>query len=329
MSTTLRSDLLTTDSKASPLGGLRLGLDSPLAYVRRELTQRGVSGLLRVVGRFLGVAFRYPAHRAIVRVINGPSTRAVCEAFPRLAYRYTLPYLSLHFDRDMRYDMLRTHYALVNEALSPAFVAKVLAGALCVWHKQADGHALAVHVKGPCAVTRHREGEMTLAFQLDGEVLYELSFAFVRAAALLPGQARSTHAIYVGRVQGLPGQYERIRQVTKVCGEVAPPDVLMAGLAGLARALGIQHIVGVDNHNNISHETIRRSRTSFEYAELWGRYNARFIEGGHAVMDLPFAEKPITDIAARHRKRTLLKREFKKGLADQVQAAMRPYLLQR
>lgn len=304
-----------------------------LAYVDRELRERGLKGLWLALLRLGGVVLRLPEHRRLMRVLSHPASRDVAAYFPRLAYRYTLPYLSMQFGRDQRYDMLSAHYTVLNQRFTPSFMPCVLAGAVHVWRANLDGCELTVSLKGPCLRTRHREGELTLVMQVDDVAVFEMSFAFVPAASvsaggLLPG-GQSELAIYVGRVQGLPGQYERIRQATKLCGEVAPPDVLMAGLVGLARALGIQHVVGVDNDSNISHETIRRSRTSFEYVEFWGRYNARFIEGGHAVMALPFAEKPIADVAARHRKRTLLKREFKKSLADQVHAAMGPYLLQR
>jgi len=304
-----------------------------LAHVGRELRERGVNGLWQASLRLGGVLLRLPEHLRLVRVLSHPASQSAAAYFPRLAYRYTLPYLSMHFGRDQRYDMLLAHYRVLNQRFTPSFMPCVLAGAAQVWRTNMDAHELTVSFKGPCLRTRHREGELTLVMQIDGIAVFEMSFAFVPASSVSgdasrPG-AQPDLAIYVGRVQGLPGQYERIRQATKVCGEVAPPDLLMAALAGLARALGIRHIAGGNNDNNISHETIRRSSTSFEYVEFWGRYNARFIEGGHAVMDLPFAEKPITDIAARHRKRTLLKREFKKSLADQVQAAMSPYLLKR
>ncbi len=304
-----------------------------LAYIGREWRERGLNGLWLALLRLGGVLMHLPEHLRLVRVLSHPASRDVAAYFPRLAYRYTLPYLSMQFARDQRYDMLLAHYTALNQRFTPSFMPCVLAGAVHVWRANMDGHELTVSFKGPCLRTRHREGELTLVMQVDDVAVFEVSFAFVPAAAVSGSPSRpggqAELVIYVGRVQGLPGQYERIRQATKLCGEVAPPDVLMAGLAGLARALGIHQILGVDNDSNISHETIRRSRTSFEYAEFWGRYNARFIEGGHAVMDLPFAEKPLTDIAARHRKRTLLKREFKKTLADQVQAAMGSYLLKR
>jgi uncharacterized protein VirK/YbjX len=303
------------------------------AYVHREVSGHGWLALWRKFTLWCGVLWRWAPHREMVRVMSAPGTQMARAAFPRLEYRYTLPYLSLHFGRAARYDMLKTHYSLVNQRLVPAFMQTVVDGGLCLWRSEAEGQALQVRLKGLCLQTRHSEGELTLEFNVDGVGVYNLSFALIRSVSVQPTEpvlaGRSEYAAYVGRVQGVPGQYELIRHVTKSCGEVAPPDMLMAAAAGLLAALGIDTMVGVDKESSISHETIRRSGTTFEYAAFWTRYQAAFLEGGHALITLPFVEKPITDIPSRHRKRTLFKRELKKGLADQVQQVVQTYLVRR
>jgi uncharacterized protein VirK/YbjX len=315
-------------SMSSPMWRM---LTSLSAYVQREWSERGPGGLWHVFVLYCGVLCRWSAHRDMVRVMSGPSTQAVRDAFPRLEYRYTLPYLSLHFQRKERYEMLKAHYALVNQMLTPDFARQVLADTLRVWQTEVDGHALSVVFKGHCLRTRHREGELTLAFTMDGVTLYELSFSLIRAASVkgVPKAWHNSteHVAYLGRVQGAPGQYELIRQATKLCGEVAPPDLLMTAMAGLASALGINTLVGVDNESSISHENIRGAGTSFDYAEFWGRYNAVVADNGHAVIRLPYLEKPIAAIASRHRKRTLLKREYKKALADQSHQVLAGFLI--
>jgi uncharacterized protein VirK/YbjX len=303
-----------------------------VAYVQREWAERGPMGLWRACMRYGGVLRRWPAHRALVRVMSGPSTRAVRDAYPRLEYRYTLPYLSLHFQRRQRYEMLRAHYALVNARFTPEFARQVLAGTLCLWSQSLQGREASIVFKGHCLQTRHREGELTLAMLMDGVSLYELSFSFIQMASIADTDSAagrsSAYVAYVGRVQGAAGQYERIRLATKCCGEVAPPDLLMSALAGLLAAMGIHTVVGVDNDSSISHETIRSAETNFDYSAFWARYGAVLAEGRHAVMQAPFADKPIAAIASRHRKRTLLKREFKQALSAQAQQVLAAYLTQ-
>lgn len=123
---------------------------------------------------------------------------------------------------------------------------------------------------GLCLQTRHREGEPSLEFNVDGVGVCNLSFALIRSASVQAGKpalmCRSQYAAYVGRVQGAPGRYALIRHATKRCGPVAPADMLMAAAAGLLAALGIDTLTGVDQESSISHETIRRSGTTFDCA---------------------------------------------------------------
>jgi uncharacterized protein VirK/YbjX len=301
------------------------------AYVRRELSERGLAGLFRTVVLFAGVLRHWPQHRALISVLKGAATRPVWDAYPRLEYRYTLPYLSLRFERQARYDMLKAHYAVINAYFKPSFSRDVLSESLCLWHGHAHEVDLAIFLKGHCLKTRHREGELTLVFKMDHISLYELSFTFIRMASMagvnVPDLAPSDYVAYVGRVQGAPGQYERIRQATKACGEVAPPDMLMAALAGLAAVLDVRALLGGSEEDNISRETILRSETTFAYADFWARYSAKASDQGHAVMLLPFEEKPIVAIASRHRGRTLRKRELKQAVATQSAQAIPVYLI--
>ena len=50
------------------------------------------------------------------------------------------------------------------------------------------------------------------------------------------------------------------------------------------------------------------------------------LEGGHHLISLPVAEKPLSEIAAKHRKRTQRKREFKRQVAAASQQAFRSVL---
>src|SRR5690606_28574972 len=97
----------------------------------------------------------------------------------------------------------------------------------------------------------------------------------------------------------------------KACQDIAPPDLLMSAVAGMAGALGIRMIGGVGIEHSISSESIQQSNMSFDYTAFWDRYQGKKTTGGHHLIALPFPEKPIQAIAAKHRKRTLLKREFK------------------
>lgn len=298
------------------------------SVLQEKFEERGLAGLSSGLLRALGIALTWRQHQELVRVIDQPCTRAVRAQFPRVQYRYTLPYLSTSLVWEERWAALKSHYAFVNEAFLPEFSTRVLADTLEIWHQPTeDGRRMSVSVQGLCPVTRHREGELTLCFKVDGSPIYRISFSVVRCAALNLDRATtlacSTHILYVGRVQGASGAMDEIRKVTGLLGDVAPQDLLMSVLLGVASALGINAVIGVSDETCVSHETIAQSDSSFSYAHFWAKYGARSLARGHNLVSLPLQEKPISEIASKHRKRTLRKREFKREVAMQCEAALR------
>ncbi|MBI2733677.1 MAG: DUF535 family protein [Aquabacterium sp.] len=303
---------------------------SAWAHLRAKWAEQGWDGLFSTLLRMGKVVLTWQQHQSLLSVIDQPGTRAVRAAFPRMPYRYTLPYLSTSLDWQARWSAMRTHYTVVNQAFQSDFSRRVLDDTLDVWRSEHNGHIMTVSVQGLCPVTRHREGELTLCFKMGGAALYKLSFSIVGLAdlnlSLERGQTRSAHALYVGRVQGVCGAMEAIRQATTLLGDVAPQDVLMAVLSGLAAALHIDTVLGVSDGTCVSRDTIAQSGSSFCYGQFWARYGGQVLEGGHHLISLPVAEKPLSEIAAKHRKRTQRKREFKREVAAACEQAFRSVL---
>lgn len=313
-----------------PVPDLSLALPAPasglsFARVGQALRAGNVAGLLQGLGRLWQIASHFQDHRRLLDVLKGVHVHAIFRQEPRLAYRYTLPYLSGNFDRGTRLDMLMAHYRFMNDRLGAPFCQGIVQGTLVPWRGEQQGHQFSIHVGGPCAATGHREGELTLTLRMDGADVYKVSFSIIRAESLSSAQAPApqAHTLYIGRVQGTVGAFEQIRIATKACHDVAPPDLLMAAVAGMAGALGIDRIVGVGIEHSISSESIKRSDMSFDYTAFWERYMSCRTPEGHHLMHLPFPEKAIQSIAAKHRKRTLVKREFKRQIADAMQACIR------
>lgn len=296
-------------------------------HLRAKLSEQGWAGLASGLVRFAGVMLTWRQHQSLLKVIDQPRTRAVRAAFPRMQYRYTLPYLSTSLAWQARWAALSSHYAFVNKVFAADFSRLVLDDALEVWQAQVDDQVMSVSVQGLCPVTRHREGELTLCFKLAGAPIYKLSFSIVQLGGLsLPGvgvAGRSSHALYVGRVQGVSGAMDGIRHATELLGDIAPQDLLMAVLSGLAGALNIDTVLGVSDGTCVSRDTIAQSGSSFCYSQFWARYAGQVLEGGHHLMRFPVAEKPLSEVAAKHRKRTQRKRDFKRQVATACEQAFR------
>lgn len=285
--------------------------------------RRGALGV-GVVGtalRLLEVAWKAKQHHEVVKAISGSHTRDLLKTYSRAVYRYTLPYLSTKFDRRVRQQMLVGHYEFLNQALHASFFQRVLRDAMTLWQREVDGSVFSISVGGPCL---HREGDLTLVFKMDGCPLYRMAFSVVKAPLLALNARTSSHVLYVGQVQGYPDRFEQIRQATRTCRDVAPADLLMAGMAGLANALGISMVAGVGVENSLSYQSLLALNTSDSYADFWKKFQGVRAEGGHYLLDLPLAEKPIGLIKANHRGRTLAKREIKRSVSEEAEAALRP-----
>ncbi|MDE2401957.1 MAG: DUF535 family protein [Burkholderiales bacterium] len=269
-------------------------------------------------------------HWQVVRAIGGAHTKGILKTFPRVVNRYTLPYLSMDFNRLERHQMLKGHYDFLNTALDASFFQRVLAGSMTLWQRELDARSFSIEVSGPCL---SREGDLTLVFKMDGRWLYRIAFSLIESALLKletpPGSPASKHLIYVGQVQGCPGDFDRIRQATGTCGDVAPVDMLIAALEGLADALGITIVAGVALENCLSYQKMLKINSTFSYTHFWEKHHGIRTERGHYILPVPLLEKPINLIKANHRKRTLLKRDFKQSIADEVGRVMHPLVLVR
>jgi uncharacterized protein VirK/YbjX len=311
-------------SQALPDKAMMNPLSGMLAWVKKEIDGKRGLGLGNTCLRMLSVVWHAGQHREVVQAISGKHTRALLKTYSRAVYRYTLPYLSTRFDRAERQQMLVGHYQFMNTALRPAFFRRVLSDAMPLWKQEIDGKVFSIGVGGPCP---HREGDLTLVFKMDGCPLYRIAFSVVKAPLLKVATGGSSHVLYVGQVQGYPDRFAQIRQATRICRDVAPADLLMAAMAGLASALDIGMVAGVGVEHSLSYKSLVELNSSRSYADFWAKFHGMHAEGGHYWLPLPLAEKAISEVKANHRGRTLAKRELKKSVSDEAAATMRPMVL--
>jgi uncharacterized protein VirK/YbjX len=291
-----------------------------------ELSSKGLGGFLRTIARLTKVALNYKSHRALVHTISQGGTKKILSLYPRLAYRYTQTYLSTAIPWARRLDMLQGHYQFINEQFGKPFFDRALDDRLTLWSETIDDHEFAVSLTGPCLVTIHREGDLSLNFKMNGHILCKLAFSIIpsrslQANAEIP-EWLSEHVLFVGQVQGAPCAFPEIKQATKICVDVAPQDLLMSALAGLAQSLHISHVVGVATEHNISIDQLNKLGTGFDYNGFWERYAGRILKEGHRLMSVPYGEKPMHLIQAKHRGRNKLKRAFKARLQQSVADTM-------
>ena len=302
-----------------------------LSFVYKELLARrqfgGELSFTSTCLRLLGVLARLDTHWRVVAAVRGAHTRSILVSYPRVVYRYTLPYLSLVFARGARAQILQTHYGFLNTRLRAVFFQKVLDDTLPLWTAHLTGHTYSVTMAGPCP---DREGELTLRFKMDGATIYRLAFSVVNASLVAPPADDATLApglvLYVGQIQGCKVGFELIRQATKTCLDVAPPDLLMAALFGVAEAWHISAIAGVAYEHCLTIDKLKKLKTGFDLSAFWAKYRAAQNQQGHHIVTLPFADKPLSEVKANHRGRTSAKRAFKQEVSQACAAILAPLM---
>lgn len=303
--------------------------ESPPASVLTRWVGKHPSQWIETMLRLLRVHWQYADHRRVVQAMGGASTRELLRLQPRIVYRYSTDYLFLGNPWDARRDMLVHHYEHLNRWHDPLFCGQVFRQGCELWAHEIEGQAFSIHLLGPCMVSRHREGELTLAFRMNGHVLFRLAFSVCPSAlfGLPQSQPRGSDEslLYIGQVQGVSDRYEDIRAATRACHDVAPADLLMSALAGVAECWGIHLALGVPQSRQLTRAKPRFS-PGFDYDAFWQRHAQPQPGLSHAWIALPQKDKPIELVAAKHRGRTLRKRAFKHGITREVSCCLRAHM---
>jgi uncharacterized protein VirK/YbjX len=250
-----------------------------------------------------------------------------------VVFRYTAPYLSEKITFKRRRDLLKGHYAFINDAFSAEFFPTVLSEGLCLWGGLIEGKFISIQLSGPCLVTKNREGDLTATVEYENRVACKIGFSIVPVSSLPPlpasSQNAASHILFVGQVQGQLRGFELIKEVTKLCQDISPLDLLMSAVEGFSAALGTDFLIGVSQANNVSFndEALSVANSYFNYSDFWHRYNGIENSDGDFWIRVPLEAKPIHLIAANHRGRTLRKRAFKQQVSAHTRGVIEGYLL--
>jgi uncharacterized protein VirK/YbjX len=129
----------------------------------------------------------------------------------------------------------------------------------------------------------------------------------------------------IARLQGIAGNFAAIRAATRACMDVSPPALLMAALQGIGKALDIGMIAGVTNQEQLTAHMDADRHVYFDYDAFWSTYVGNAAEKFYLIR-VPVPEKPLAQVSTMHRRRTRLKRQFKRQVAAVAQAAFRSRL---
>ena len=289
------------------LFALVLGGPTLVLYTAKHLVRYGPMTLLRNLERIVSDEESWRGsiseHLRVARVMRSRHLRPVMRQYPQLKFRYLFPNLAASFPRMWRRQILLHHYQYLIPRVGEEFFERLMRGAVVLWSGTANGSSQEVRLVFSGKYTH--DGDMTLTFAQNASVVYHVAFSIVPGFVV---GSKESDVILVGRIQGVPACREAIKAATKACHDVSPPFVLMAAIHGIAQALGIPLIAGLRNAEQVC------SDVTFDYDAFWAAFVGT-VRGGFCHIDVPIPEKPLTDIARVHRRRTRVKRQLKSVIA--------------
>jgi uncharacterized protein len=254
-------------------------------------------------------------HFEVVRVLRRTGARALTARYPNYSNKYIAGYLAKGFSKKIRRNALMFHHEFLAEKLTGKLYEQILPDGSILWSETIEGNCYSISLSFD--PRWHREGDLSLTFNKNGFRIYTTSFT------VIPGHIVGCPAeqlLFIARVQGAPNQAQEIRLSTRACHDIAPANLLFAAVQSIAAALAITAIGGVSDDERLTNET-EETRTAFSYDRFWNTHFMERTAGNAYLASMPFAEKPIEEIKAVHRRRARKKRTIKKQIANAVGAA--------
>lgn len=274
--------------------------------------------------------FRHPVLQARVTVLLlRRDLVPVVRARRRILVQHLGNYLAMGLPCAARAELLCSNYRFLLDRVRRGFFRTIVDSGIPLWQCDAEGQRCEIRMSFSGGA--QREGDLSLGFHFDTARIYTLSFAIGPGSlAAIPAE----HALYIGRMQGKGLGLNAIRTATRTCGDIAPAALLLAAAEGIAKALRIDHIVGISAESQTCGSQGDGPRGLLPaYDDFWLAKGGRKVNAQMYHLPVPLPEKPLDLVKRNHRARTLRKRAFKAELRQHVveafrERALRPGLIE-
>ncbi|HWZ47188.1 MAG TPA: DUF535 family protein [Herbaspirillum sp.] len=286
------------------------------SVITRNILQRRSIFTLQTWRRAALLLFNLRQHLRLIRILSHPQAAQLIIRNPELSYKYLRNYIALDIPTTTCLAILIEHYSYLQKHFKHDFLDIVCHSPIPLWSQYIDGISFEIVMDYPHTIDF--EGDLCLIFKKDQVNIYRIIFVIANGSSFaLPND----NVLFLSSVQGM-GDFEDVKQATKVCHDIQPAQLLMAAMNGVGMALGVDMIVGIGDKNQIS----RGSKFYFSYEKFFENYGDLIPHTNFYKMPLPYAEKPLELIDAHHRKRSQKKRFFKNDIRDQVALSIRQYV---
>ena len=285
-----------------------------------------------LVYRLLPLILHLRGHLSLLHTLSSYSISALRHLHPGLKYKYLRNnYLFASLSVTDALSIMKYHYRVLSAKVEADFFPRLFNERPLLWEFQKDGYHFGIRVTFPRDLQRpyrmhDHEGDLSLLFEVDGVPIYVLCMTIVPASVAEKNFHLSVagDVIFIGRVQGVLGEFAKVRIATKALYDITPARLLISATEGIAKIFCAQAIVGVSNDVQLS----KRKKSEdleffFDYDTFWVDLGARKTDNGLFCILCDAEDKPIEEIQQKHRSRALAKRKFRKIVMDATELGFR------
>ena len=257
-----------------------------------------------------------PLQVKALRILSRPEYLRLVRITPRFAAKFLASdYIARGLTIEQQAACFLHHYRRLPDVLSPELLCGVLFDDVIVDEIDADEHCFTVKL----GLSRpwDNEGEMSLNFEVDGQLVFILSFTIVPGWVV---QSELDEVVLISRLQGVKGRFAEIQLATRTLHDIAPPAVLVAALCGLADAYGIRGMAGISApmKPEFYFDEVEAGHIQQAYDKFLAELGGIRAPSGFYLAPIPLPEKPMSLIKKGHKTRTREKRAFKRDVAARM-----------
>lgn len=266
-----------------------------------------------------------PLHARVRRVAElSPFFRDMTARQPRFFLKYLNNlYLARGLSVKERGGAFIHHYRFLAQAFEESTLARLQEERLTIFAAEEGG--VRYEIRLGLAYEYFNEGEMTMGFFADGEIIYISSFVIVPGWVL---KIDTGSVLLVTRQQGGRGKFKAISQATKDLMDLTPQFILFSALQGIAISLGIFYIASVSGARHISNFDPDSPLFRKAYDDFMVSQGAVGSAEDLFRLQVPVREKGLRYIKREHRTRTVRKRRYRarivQGARNCLTSVLRP-----
>jgi len=273
-----------------------------------------------VLDRFQGVVEAQVRVDGVKKMVRTEAVSTILHQLAEMSAEI-FSYLARNFDDETRRLCCLFHHSWMLENLCADRVHEMLIKKPPIWSENMGEHryVAALHMERFVS----REGELSLELFFDRKMICVGSFSFLPARLF---GLEGAEVLLVSRIQGGKERIDDIRLATKTMSDVAPRAVIFALLTGIARAVGVNHVIAVSAENHADFVPLHSEALHQQYDDFYLALGAVGPQNGFYIYDVAAAKKPLNAQKVGHRVRTRRKRQLKEKISDAAKDSFSSWL---